>query len=108
MNDSMDKTIRETLKEIPRPKLPADFASVVMKCVERTEQKRALSSRAAVVLAVYWLAVIVISGFVFTGVKWPWWFPVFFLAMTPFVFLAAAAPRGLRRLGDRLLRPILS
>jgi peptidoglycan/LPS O-acetylase OafA/YrhL len=107
MNDSMDKTIRETLKEKPRPKLSADFASAVMERVERAEQKRALSRRAAVILAVYWLAVIVISGFIFTGIKWPWWFPVVFLAMTPFVFLAAAAPRGLRRLGDRFLRPII-
>lgn len=107
MNDSMDKIIRETLAEKPRPKLPADFASVVVERVERAEQKRALSRRAAVVLAVYWLAVIVISGIIFAGIKWPWWFPVVFLAMTPFVFLAAAAPRGLRRLGDRFLRPII-
>ena len=107
MNDSMDKTIRETLKEKPRPKLSADFASAVMECVERAEQKRALSRRAAVILAVYWLAVIVISGFIFTGIKWPWWFPVVFLAMTPFVFLVAAAPRGLRRFGARFLRPII-
>lgn len=107
MNDSMDKIIRETLTEKPRPKLPADFASVVMERVERAEQKRTLSRRATVVLAVYWLLVLIISGFIFAGIKWPWWFPVVFLAMTPFVFLAAATPRGLRRLGDRFLGPIL-
>jgi peptidoglycan/LPS O-acetylase OafA/YrhL len=108
MNDSMDKTIRETLKEIPRPKLPADFASVVMDNIERIEQRRELSRRAGIVLAVYWFAVLVVSGFIFASLKWPWWFPVAFIALTPVVFLAAAAPRGLRRLGDRFLRPILS
>ena len=107
MNDSTEKLIRDTLKDEPRPKLSADFASAVMECVERAEQKREMSKRAGIVLAAYWFAVLVISGIIFASVKWPWWFPVVFIALTPFVVLAAAAPRGLRRLGGRILRPIL-
>ena len=108
MNDSMEKLIRDTLKDEPRPKLSADFASTVMDNIERVEQKRELSKRASLVMAVYWFAVLVISGFIFTSLKWPWWFPIVFIVLTPFVFLVAAAPAGLRRLGARLLPPIPS
>ena len=108
MNDFAERLIRDTLKDEPRPKLSADFASTVMDNIERAQQKRELSKRAVIVLAAYWFAVLIISGFIFASLKWPGWFPIVFIALTPFVFLAAAAPRGLRRLGARLLRPILS
>jgi len=108
MNDFAERLIRDTLKDEPRPKLSADFASTVMDNIERAQQKRELSKRAVIVLAAYWFAVLIISGFIFASLKWPRWFPIVFIALTPFVFLAAAAPRGLRRLGARLLRPILS
>jgi len=108
MNDSAEKLIRDILKEVPRPKLSADFASNVLDNIEQVEQKRELSKRVGMVMAAYWFAVIVVSGFIFASLKWPWWFPIIFIALTPFVFLAAAAPRALRRLGSRLLRPILS
>jgi hypothetical protein len=107
MNDALEKIIRETLTGKPRPKLPADFTASVMERVEQADQKRGLSRSAAIVLSAYWLVVLVISGFIFAGIKWPLWFPIVFLAMTPFVFLAAAAPRGLHRLGARILGPII-
>jgi hypothetical protein len=108
MNDFAERLIRDTLKDEPRPKLSADFASNVMNNIERIEQKRELSKRAGIFMAAYWFAVLVISGFIFASLKWPWWFSIVFIALTPFVFIAAAAPHGLRRLGVRLLRPILS
>ncbi len=108
MNDSTEKLIRGTLKDVPRPKLSADFASTVMGSIERIEQKREMSKRVGLVLTTYGFAVLVFSGFIFASIKWPWWFPVVFMVLTPFVFLAAAAPHTLRRLGARILHPILS
>lgn len=103
LSDPLERMILETLKEKPRPKLSADFALDVVERVERAERKREVIHKAGAILAVYWAVVIIISGFLMAGIKWPRWYSILFLALTPFVLLAAAAPRRLLRSIERVL-----
>jgi hypothetical protein len=95
MTDPMDRIIRETLAGELQPRLSAGFTAGVMDRIERRERKRELVRGAGIVLGVYWAAVLAFSGFLLAGVKWPAWFPLSLVALTPCIFLAALAPRRL-------------
>ena len=103
MSDPMERIIRETLAGYPRPELSSGFAAKVAGRIDRRERRRELVRGAGVVLGVYWTALPVVSGFLLAGVEWPSWSPLALAAMTPFVFLAAAAPRHLVRRASRAL-----
>lgn len=95
MTDPIERIIRETLAGQPQPRLSAGFTAGVMGRIDRRERKRESVRGAGVVLGIYWAAVVVFSGFLLAGVKWPAWFSLALVALTPCVFLAAVAPRRL-------------
>jgi len=93
MIDPVEKIIRDSLAASPPPKLSAGFKASVMDRLDRLERKREWVRGTGVILGVYWFAVLAFSGFVLAGIEWPAWSSPALVALTPFVFLAAAVPR---------------